>query len=294
VNAEDPPFAYDRAQHEAGVAEWRRARLARLTAADGWLSLVGRFPLRQGVSSAGAAEGCDVELPAGKAPGAVGSFELDGTRVSFTPAAGAMVSLRGGAGKDTNTTPLVPGVAATVRSDRDGSPDKLVLDAMTLEVTERESGVFVRVRDPDSPARRGFPGIEHYPVDPKWRVVARLERYEPAKGIELDYEAGSVQKYSSPGAAVFAIDGVSYRVDPVFDEDRPRLFLVFWDPTARDTTYGAGRFLYAPLPEGDRVLLDFNLAFSPPCAFTPYAACPVAPAQNRMGVRVEAGEKSPH
>jgi uncharacterized protein (DUF1684 family) len=71
------------------------------------------------------------------------------------------------------------------------------------------------------------------------------------------------------------------------------LYLLFWDQTGRDTTYGAGRFLYAPLPEGDHVLLDFNQAFSPPCAFTPYSACPLAPAQNRLAVRVEAGEKSP-
>jgi uncharacterized protein (DUF1684 family) len=83
-------------------------------------------------------------------------------------------------------------------------------------------------------------------------------------------------------------------VDPVLDGDGARLYLVFWDPTGRDTTYGAGRFLYAPLPEGDRVLLDFNQAFSPPCAFTPYAACPLAPTQNRLAIRVEAGEKSPH
>jgi uncharacterized protein (DUF1684 family) len=292
MNAEHQPFAYDRAQHEAAVAAWRRARLARLTAPDGWLSLVGRFPLRQGKSSAGAADGCDVQLPPERAPGTVGSFELDGTRVCFTPAAGTKLSLRSGTGM--GTEPLVPGVTVTLRTDRDGSPDTLVLDALTLEVTERESGLFVRVRDAESPMRREFTGIEHYPVDPKWRVVARLERYEPPRVIDLDYEAGSVQSYSSPGAAVFEIDGVSYRVDPVFDGNRPRLYLVFRDQTARDTTYGGGRFLYAPLPERDRVLLDFNEAFSPPCAFTPHVACPIAPPQNRLAVRVEAGEKSPH
>jgi uncharacterized protein (DUF1684 family) len=292
MTGEDQPFAYDQAQHEAAVSEWRRARLSRLTAPDGWLSLVGRFSLRQGTNSAGAAEGCDVALPPERAPGTVGSFELDGTRVRFTPAAGATLSLRGSAGMDPK--PLVPGVAVTLRTDRDGPPDKLVLGALTLEVTDRESGLFVRVRDPDSPTRSGFTGIEHYPVSAKWRVVARLDRYEPPRAIDLDYEAGSAQSYLSPGAAVFEIDGVSYRVDPVFDGNRPRLYLLFRDETARDTTYGAGRFLYTPLPEGDRVLLDFNLAFSPPCAFTPYAACPIAPPQNRLAMRVEAGEKSPH
>jgi uncharacterized protein (DUF1684 family) len=294
MTAQHQPFAYDRARHEAAVSEWRRARLSRLTTPDGWLSLVGRFPLGQGKSSVGAADGCDVALPPERAPGSVGSFELEGTRVRFTPAVGVQLLLRGGAGAGPDTKPLVPGEAVTLRPDRDGSPDKLLLGALTLEVSERESGFFVRVRDPDSPTRRGFAGIKHYPVDPKWRVVARYERYEPPRMLDLDYEAGSTQRYTSPGAAVFEIDGVSCRLDPVLDENRPRLYLVFWDPTARDTTYGAGRFLYAPLPEGDRVLLDFNQAFSPPCAFTPYAACPVAPQQNRLAVRVEAGEKSSH
>lgn len=284
------PFAYDREQHETAVAAWRRARLARLTAPDSWLSLIGRVPLEQGRTTAGAAEGCGIALPADKAPSDVGSFEREGTVVRFEPAAGVAISLQRG----TDVEPLAPGVAVALRTDRDGSPDKLVHGALTLEVTERESGLFVRVRDPDNPSRRDFPGIEHYPIDPKWRVVATLERYDPPRPVDFGYEGGSTQHYSSPGAARFEIDGITYRVDPVFDESRPRLYLVFWDQTARDTTYGAGRFLYAPLPEGDRVLLDFNQAFSPPCAFTPYAACPLAPPQNRLPVRVEAGEKSPH
>jgi uncharacterized protein (DUF1684 family) len=154
--------------------------------------------------------------------------------------------------------------------------------------------MIVRARDPESETRREFAGIQHFPVHPKWRVVARFERYEPPKEIDLGYEAGASEVHLSPGAAVFEIDGVACRLDPVFDAGNKRLYLVFWDPTGRDSTYGAGRFLYAPLPEGDRVLLDFNQAFSPPCAFTPYAACPLAPAQNRLRVRVEAGEKSPH
>jgi hypothetical protein len=282
------PYAYDARKHEAAVAEWRRRRLARLTAPDGWLSLVGRAPLAQGRNRAGAADGCDIELPSNKAPADVGSFELDGTIVRFTPAKGVTLELR----TSTGTRPLMPGVAVSLRTDRDGMPDKLVLGTLTLEVNERESGFFVRARDPDSPTRRGFAGIEHYPIDPKWRVVAKIERYAPPKVIDLGYDGGSTQRYVSPGAAVFEIDGLTHRVDPVLDGDR-RLYLVFWDPTARDTTYGAGRFLYAPLPESDRVLLDFNQAFSPPCAFTPYAACPLAPSQNRLSVRVEAGEKSP-
>ena len=283
------PFPYDRQDHEAVVAEWRRARLARLTAPNSWLSLVGRFPLKQGRSSAGSAESCDVVLPREKVPDLAGTFEVEGTVVRFTPAAGLALSLQtNGAAQE-----LAPGVAVTLKSDHSGSPDKIALGSLTMEVMERSSGVYVRARDPDNPTRRDFPGIEHYPVDPKWRVVAHLEHYRPPKTVDLAYESGSAERYSSPGAAVFEIDGVSQRVDPVLDGNGKRLYLVFWDETAGDTTYGAGRFLYAPLPVADRVLLDFNQAFSPPCAFTPYALCPLAPPQNRLPLRVEAGEKSP-
>jgi len=209
--------------------------------------------------------------------------------VQFPPAAGTAMLLHTSSG----ARPLAPGVAVTLKSDREGSPDKVRLGSLTMEVMERSGGVFVRARDPETPTRRDFPGIAHFPVDPKWRVVAHLDRYEPPKAIDLAYESGDAERYSSPGAAVFQVNGVTYRVDPVLDGNGKRLYLVFWDETARDTTYGAGRFLYAPLPVGDRVLLDFNQAFSPPCAFTPYALCPLAPPQNRLALRVEAGEKSP-
>jgi uncharacterized protein (DUF1684 family) len=273
------------------VQAWRRGRLARLIAPDGWLSLVNRVPLEEGDSRVGGAEDAAVALPAGKVPDAVGTFRRAGGAVTFTPAPGVEISF---CPREGGARVLPADVAVPVRTDRDGASDKLALGAVTFEVVDRPGGLYARVRDPDNPTRRDFPGIQHFPIDPKWRVVAKLERYEPPKPLDLGYEAGSTERYLSPGAAVFEIDGVPCRVDPVFDGDRGRLYLVFWDPTGRDSTYGAGRFLYAPLPEGDRVLLDFNQAFSPPCAFTPYAACPLAPPQNRLPVRVEAGEKSPH
>lgn len=284
------PFPYEQHEHEQSVEAWRRGRLQRLTAPDSWLSLIGRFPLPEGTSRVGNAEDADIALPADRAPVAVGSFERRGAQVLFTPAPGVVMSLQGRGG----VTSLTPGVAAEVRTDRDGPIEKLVLGNVTLEVTEQPAGMFVRVRDPESPARRGFGGIEHYPVSAKWRVVARLERHDPPRIVELDYDGGATERAESPGTAVFEIDGVTHRVDPVYLPDRKRLYLVFRDETARDTTYGAGRFLYAPVPEGEHVLLDFNQAFSPPCAFTPYSACPLTPLQNRLRLRIEAGEMSRH
>lgn len=285
----DLPFAYDRQAHQAEVEAFRRARLLRLTAPDSWLALVGRFPLGA-KSSVGASKTCDVVLPSDRAPAAAGTFERHGDLIQFTPASGVAMSLHGRSGVEA----LAPGVPVQVRTDRDGPIEKLALGSLTLEVTEQPAGLFVRVRDPESPARRSFAGLDYFPINLKWRVVARLEPHDPPQTIDLGYEGGASERYESPGDAVFEIDGISHRVTPVFLNDRTRLYLLFRDETARDSSYGAGRFLYAPLPDAGHVLLDFNQAFSPPCAFTPYAACPLAPLRNRLPTRVEAGERMRH
>ena len=164
-------------------------------------------------------------------------------------------------------------------------------DVLRFEPLQRGAQTYLRVRNAQSPARLSFEQIPHFPVQPKWRIVAKLEPNTPHKVIELDYEGGQSEKYESPGSAVFEIDGVRYSVDPVFDQGTPRLYLLFRDATFRDSTYGAGRFLYAPLPKDGEVVLDFNQAFNPPCALTPFASCPLTPAQNKLDLRIEAGEK---
>src|SRR5689334_6431281 len=150
MSSQRQPFLYEQQEHERSVEAWRRGRLQRLTAPDSWLSLIGRFPLREGTSRVGSAEDADIALPADRAPATVGSFERVGERVLFTPAPGTAMSLHGRGG----VTTLTPGAAVEVRTDRDGPNEKLALGNVTLEVTEQPAGMFVRVRDPDSPARR--------------------------------------------------------------------------------------------------------------------------------------------
>jgi uncharacterized protein (DUF1684 family) len=276
------------AQHEQEVLAWRRARVNRLTAPDSWLSLVGKHYLEPGPTTVGSAPSSQVPLPQ-HAPADLGVLTLADGKVLFTPAPGVTLSLREGATR--SERPLSePHVLTT---DAAGEPDKLLAGSVSLEIMERAGSFAARVRDSENPARTGFPGIEYFPIDPSWRIVARLERYEPEKAVELAYETGNAELQHSPGAAVFERDGVTYRLDPVRDGPRPRLFLLFWDETCRTRSYGAGRFLYTPLPRGDRLVLDFNQAFSPPCAFTPFAACPLPPFQNRLKLAVEAGEERP-
>ncbi|MET0594819.1 MAG: DUF1684 domain-containing protein, partial [Polyangiaceae bacterium] len=163
-----------------------------------------------------------------------------------------------------------------------------------LQLLQRGAECARRVRDAKSEARRTFAGIPAYPIDPAFRIVARLEPFATPKELSLEDGDGRLQTYRAPGVAHFEKDGQSVTLLPFFEGGADKLFVLFSDLTSRDETYGAGRFLYAPPPEDGRVLLDFNKAFNPPCAFTPYAVCPIPPSENKLPIRIEAGEKRPH
>ena len=282
------------ADHEARILAWRRARLARLTAPDSWLSLVGKYWLREGDNTLGSDAHCDVIVPhsadrPNKPLGELGVFALRDGLVRFTPTAGAEVLLRGPG--ELTASPIREPI--TLRTDLQGTPDRLLLGAVSCEVMQRDAGFAIRVRDPESAERTGFAGLDYFPIRHELRVISRFTPYDPPKPIDLAYETGATEHNVSPGSATFELDGQVCQVEPVLEGNGKRLLLVFSDPTNRDSSYGAGRFLYAPLPEGDRLVLDFNQAFNPPCAFTPYALCPLPPLQNRLAVRIEAGEKRP-
>src|SRR5262249_36692070 len=150
----------------------------------------------------------------------------------------------------------------------------------------------LRVRDQNNDARTRFRGLEYFPIDPKWRIEARLERYDSAKMIPIANVTGTVNESPSPGTLVFEIDGQSYKLDPILEKGSTDLFVIFADATSGRETYGAGRFVYAPAPGPDgKTVLDFNKAHNPSCAFTRYATCPLPPRQNRLRIRIDAGEK---
>jgi uncharacterized protein (DUF1684 family) len=280
-------------EYEREILAWRQSRLTRLTAPDGWLSLIGKTFLEPGVPLAIGSAAADgggegrIPLPVG-APPELGIVALNAKSVRFTPAPEVVLRLqRAGSAR---AEPLTGPIELT--SDARGPGDRLLYGDLALDVMERGGQFAVRVRD-TSRAHSEFAGIEYYAIDPAWRLEARLEPYAPEKAIDLVYENGIEQPFYSPGAVVFMKGGVEYRLDPVFESDRKRLWFVFADPTNRDETYGAGRFMYAPLPKDGTVIVDFNQAFSPPCAFSPFVACPLPPFQNRLKIRVEAGEKRP-
>ena len=254
----DAPFA-------AEILAFRAARIARLTAADGWLTLVGRHPLERG----------DNRLP-------IGTVALDEEGVvRLSVPAGLVVTCDG-----------QPVSERILRPDGEGAPDRLVHERRIYELVRRGDIFSVRVRDPESPRRRAFRGTEWFPVRPDWRVEGRFEPFAEERLISIPYDLGPVLS-RSPGQVALRLFDQTWHLDSLMDDERKRLFILFADATNRDDTYGAGRFIYTPIPDAGsgRVVVDFNRALNPACAFTEFATCPLPPPQNRFPFRVEAGEK---
>src|SRR5262249_3571089 len=185
-----------------------------------------------------------------------------------------------------------PVTSAVLKSDASGVPDVVRIGALSLSVIERGGEIGVRLKDNESPRRTQWKGLSWFPIDESQRVVAPLVPSPPGTTLEITSVLGQTQKLPSPGEAVFTLGGQELKLTPVLEEaGAQEIFFVFRDQTAARETYGAGRFLYADMPRDGTVVLDFNKAYSPPCAFTPFATCPLPPRRNRLSVRIEAGER---
>ncbi len=270
--------------YRAEIEGWRRQREARLEAEDGWLAVAGLFWLDEGLNRFGSGPGNSIALPSGAAPPVAGALELRQGKVSVRVEPGVTVTA---AGK--------PVTAMELRSDDPGPPDVLKLGRLSLQVIARGGRYGIRMKDPESEARRTFAGLRWFPVRGDMRVDARFVPWPSPRTIPIPNVLGQVNDLPSPGYAEFNLAGRTLRLEPVIEEPGAQeLFFIFRDQTAGKETYPSGRFLYAPMPKDGAVVLDFNKAYSPPCAFTAYATCPLPPPQNRLPVRIEAGEKDPH
>ena len=275
------------AGYEAEIGAFRAQREQRLRAEGGWLSLAALYWLKEGDNTFGTDPSSDLVLPAGSAPARAGRLVLQGAQTSVKLEAGVAATIAG--------RPVT--APADMRADTTGQPDVLQLGRLSLYVIERNGRRGVRVKDPESPSRVGFTGLQWFPVDPGWRVSARYVSHPRPRTVELADVTGGIQKMTAPGYVVFRHGGQEFRLEPVLEEpDAKELFFIFRDATSGHGTYGGGRYLYAPLPEAGQVTLDFNKATNPPCAFTNFATCPLPPRQNRLAVPVQAGEKhaGPH
>ncbi|HEX9161811.1 MAG TPA: DUF1684 domain-containing protein [Thermoanaerobaculia bacterium] len=263
--------AVDPSAYLTEIVQWQHERAARLTSPDGWTTLVGLDWLNEGRN--------ELKIPGGPA----GAVVLKNGKTTLEPAKNSKLTINGKA------------VTAPVKLIDDTAPNGPTVvkrGSAQFQIIKRNDRYAVRVKDANSDARVHFKGLAYFPVDPKWRVVAHFVPYNPPKHIPITNVLGMTSDEVSPGALVFKLQGKEYRVDPIDEQGEPDLFLIVKDQTSRDLTYPAARYLYAkhPGPDGTTVV-DFNKAYNPPCAFTPFATCPLPPPQNVLPLRIEAGEK---
>jgi len=282
------PTAVQMAQRQAGsddyvrtVEAWRAQREADLKADDGWLTLVGLHWLQDGANRVGGDPTDEVPLPRGSRE--VGTIYFKAGTARFAPAPGAEVRING---RPAHTQVLRP---------QPGEYDTVSSGGVTFFVIKRGERYGVRVRDQNSASRRTFAGLHWYPIREDYRVKARFVPHPKPTTIMIANVLGVVEPWPAPGKVVFTLAGREFTLHPVLDgPEAKELFFIFRDGTTGSDTYPGGRFLYAAMPENGEVLLDFNKAHSPPCAFTAFATCPLPPKENALPVRIEAGELNPH
>ncbi len=273
------------------LLKWRAQHAADLQKPENWLSLIGLEWLKEGDNSLGSDKGNSIALSA-KVPGHVAVFHLEKGKVT-------MKAPQGGFPKDL-TINGKPATEQALRADDQPPRDTVRIGTVALIVLHRGERYALRIWDSTNPNRTNFKGEHWYEPDPKYRVTAKWIPYTPMKQLNVPTVLGTTLQQPSPGAAEFMLNGKTLRIEPVLEApDSKQLFFILRDTTSQSTTYGAGRFLYTPFPSngidkpGDLVL-DFNRMENPPCAFTPYATCPLPPKQNRMPVAIPAGEKRFH
>jgi len=256
VSAADPNYARD-------VEQYRTQREATLKQDDGWLTVVGLFRLKEGDNRVGSAEANEIVLPAPAAAHA--------GKIAFSKGQ-AIYYAEGKPG-----TILRPNV------------DVITLRNIKFFVIKRGEEYLIRVKDNNSKIRREFTGLKWFPTDASWKIAAKFTPYDGLKTILFDSQNGVKQPMQSPGFVTFTKNDKQYRLEPVWEAKE--LFFIFRDATSNKSTYGAARFLYAEPAKDGTVILDFNKAINPPCAFTAFATCPLPPPQNRLTLAVTAGEK---
>lgn len=260
---------------------WRAARLERLTAPDGWLTLVGLPWLEPGDNRIGSAADNGIQVEG--LPAHLGNVHLHAdasVTVTLDPDSGGRID-----GEQKSR--------ATMRDDDHAHPTRVQCGDVGFFLVRRGERVGLRIKHVHADTRENFQGLDYFDYDPSWRIEAQWHPAEPGEVLEMATAIGTLEQHRVAGRAVFERDGERCEVLPVMESpDDASYFLVFADQTSGKETYGAARFLYTGAPLDGRIVLDFNQAYNPPCVFTAFATCPMAPPENRLPLRITAGEKT--
>lgn len=259
--------------------KWRQGLDDSLRRENSWLALTGLFWLKEGKNSIGSDPDCDIVLPTEAAPQNAGIITLD--RESVLLQAGYEIGFKVD-GQLVEETVLQP--------DTSGSPSMLTFGQLTLVAIQRGQQYGIRLWDNTRSERINFPGRLWYSIKPDYLIMAEYTAYDPYKTMPIASTSGGDQSVSVVGSLIFEISGTNCKLD-AFEGPEGGLFVIFTDKTRTDETYPAGRYLTTVKPELGKVRLDFNRTYNPPCAFTAYATCPLAPPQNHLPVWIPAGEQ---
>ena len=287
--ADTPPPS---AAWKADLLAWRAEQAKNLQKPDGWLTLIGLEWLKPGENSIGSAKVNAIVVKA-PTPANLGVVKLEGSSLQLLPPkggypAGLMVDGKG------------PGDPQPLVSDNPGKPSRISSGSVIITVIHRGDRYALRIKNTQSPERVHFKGLRWFPPNEVYRVTARWTPYNPPRQVPVPTILGTEVLSEVPGVAEFTLEGKTYRLEPILEQpDDKELFFIFRDTTAKTETYGAGRFLYTALPDHGlsqpgEVVLDFNRAENPPCAYTPYATCPLPVPQNRLQVSIPAGQLRYH
>jgi uncharacterized protein (DUF1684 family) len=275
------------------LATWRAQHALELQKPDGWLALAGLEWLEPGDTSFGSANDNKIHLPAG-GPDHLGILHLDGTRVTLAPPAGGFPQ-----GLLIDGKPPQPQELHTELGNDKQNP-RMTIGALNVYVVRRGDRFALRIKDAHSAALLSFHGLNWYHPDASYWVTARWTPYAPPKTITLDRLVGASYQLPVPGTAEFTIGDKKYQLEPVLEEPAvAKLFFILRDATSKSTTYEACRFLYTGFPSNGldkpgELVLDFNHLENPPCAYTPYATCPLPPPGNRLPIPLPVGELRYH
>lgn len=261
------------------IQAWRQQVEEQLRADNGWLTLTGLYWLREGENSVGSDPLADVLLPAG-APHHLGFIDLQDGVVTLRVTSDSDLSMATIDGAPTHT--------AVLRNDYDPQGfTRVVIGSVNFHVVKRADQYGIRVRDQNNPARQAFNGRAWFPVDARYRLTATYTAYDQPRKLAAETVVGIDVPIESPGYVEFTLDGRKVRLN-AFSGSAGQIWFVFRD--ASPQIYRAGRFLYATVNDDGTAVVDFNKAYNPPCAFTPYATCPLPPKQNILSFSIEAGE----
>jgi hypothetical protein len=265
--------------YKADVEKFRANRAEEIGGPTGWAALTGLHWLEAGAHSIGRAAANDVVLTAPGSPLSLGTITVDARDAILRLAPGVTATVDG---KPVTTVDFHPPKSPVAT---------MVVDTMSMTLIQRGQRLALRVWDSKSPDRLAFKGLKWYPIDPKWRIEATWTPHTPAPTLDIMNVLNEIVKMPNVGTAEFSLNGQRVKLEALLEEPGAQeLFFMFRDGTSGKQTYAAGRYLYTPLPKDGKVVLDFNEAKNPPCAFTRYATCPLPPASNRLTLPIAAGE----